>query len=94
MIQIPDTIPFFVFTLILAQVIVNGFGSLFMKEQARNRRACLFLKATEDLINKKLGRIGIYWEHYITSDQVDEKMENILKYLGFDLIINRQYVTI
>ena len=58
---------FYFFTLIFVQMIVNGFGSLYLKEHYRNRRACSFLIAIEELVNRKIEEIGIYWENYITS---------------------------
>ena len=80
----------FLFALIFAQVIINGFGSLFLKEQARNRRACSFLKAIEYLMNKKIGEIGIYWENYITSRLIDKKLR-IADFFKFEISINPQY---
>ena len=68
------TIPF-LSILIFVQIIVSGFGSLYLKEQARNRRACSFQKAIEYLINEKIGEIGVYWENYITSELIDKKFE-------------------
>ncbi len=86
----PEKTVFFLSTLILVQIVVNGFGSLFLKEQARNRRACSFLKAIEYLINKKLGGIGIYWENFITSPLIAEKFKK-MRYIEFDIPINPQY---
>lgn len=75
---IKNTNPFlFLLTLILAQIVVNSFGSLFLWEQCRNRRACSFLRAIEYLINKEMRKIGIYWENFIVSSNIDA--------------INRQY---
>jgi len=71
----PDNLFLFSFTLILAQLVVNSFGSLFLWEQCRNRRACSFLRAIEYLINKEIRKIGIYWESYIISYLVTEKKE-------------------
>ncbi|MGD2249744.1 MAG: hypothetical protein PVF58_15150 [Candidatus Methanofastidiosia archaeon] len=96
----------FLVGLLFAQVLINGFGSLFMKEQARNRRACSLLKAIEYLINEKIGEIGIIWENYITSSLIDKKKEEVkdidfnfimkcmkdcVKFIRFDIPINRQY---
>jgi predicted dehydrogenase len=76
--------------LLFAQVIVNGFGSLFLMEQSRNRRACSFEKAIERLINKKLGEIGVYWEHYIVSRLIRGK-KSLREYIASDIPINKQY---
>lgn len=76
--------------LILAQTITINFGSLFLKEQARNRRACSFQKAIEYLINKKIKGIGIYWENYITSKLVNKKISK-WEYFKLRIPINREY---
>jgi predicted dehydrogenase len=76
--------------LIFAQVVVNGFGSLFLMEQSRNRRACSFEKAIERLISKKLGEIGLYWEHYIVSHLIKGK-KSLREYIASDIPINKQY---
>ena len=73
--------PFFLLALVFAQVIICGFGSLFLKEQARNRRACSFLNALEHLINEKIGEIGIYWENYIVSDFIERYPINLQYYI-------------
>ena len=88
--QIDFKDPPFLFALVVLQVIISSFGSLFLKEQARNRRACSFLKATEHLINEKIGEIGIYWENYITSELIARKI-NRIEYINFNLPVNRQY---
>lgn len=80
----------FLFTLIIVQIIISSFGSLFLKEQARNRRACSFLKAIEYLINEKIGEIGVYWENYITSELIAKKIEKA-EYVNFNIPINPQY---
>jgi predicted dehydrogenase len=82
--------PVFLFLLILAQVVINSFGSLFLKEQARNRRACSFLRALEYLISEKIGEICIYWENYITCPLIDKKID-FLQYFKFRIPINCQY---
>lgn len=81
---------FLLFILIFVQIIVNEFGSLFLKEQARNRRACSFQRAIEYIINKKIGGIGIYWENYITSKLIAGKMK-WWEYFGYEIPINPQY---
>ncbi len=81
---------FFLFLLVFAQVIICGFGSLFLKEQARNRRACSFLRALEYIISEKIGEIGIYWENFIVSPLIDKKI-NMLEHLMFEIPVNPQY---
>jgi hypothetical protein len=76
--------------LIFAQVIANGFGSLFLMEQSRNRRACSFLKAIEYLINEEIGEICIYWENYIVSKLIEKKIGKE-EYVKFNIPITRQY---
>ena len=78
----PTKHPLLLFLLVFAQVIICGFGSLFLKEQARNRRACSFLRALEDIINKKIGEIGIYWENFITSTFIEDYPINPQYYLN------------
>ena len=80
----------FLLLLILAQIFVNGFGSLFLKEQARNRRACSFLRGVEHIINEKIGEIGIYWENFIVSPLIHKKMTK-RDYFGFKIPVNPQY---
>lgn len=80
----------FLLLLILAQIYVNGFGSLFLKEQARNRRVCSFLRGLEHIINEKIGEIGIYWENFIVSPLIDKKIAK-RDYFGFKIPVNPQY---
>lgn len=84
--ELPDLLLLLVFI----QIVANGFGSLFLKEQARNRRACSFQKAIEYIINKKIGGIGIYWENYITSKLITVEI-NRRDYFGYSIPINREY---
>jgi len=85
-----DKTIFFLFILIFVQIIVCGFGSLYLKEQARNRRACSFQKAIEHLINEKIGEIGVYWENYITSELIAKEKEGI-DYFKFNIPVNPEY---
>lgn len=85
-----DKTIFFLFILIFVQIIVCGFGSLYLKEQARNRRACSFQKAIEYLINEKIGEIGVYWENYITSELIAKEKEGI-DYFKFNIPVNPEY---
>lgn len=82
-------IPFLV-ALNFAQVIICGLGSLFLREQARNRRACSFQKAIEYIINQKIGGTGIYWENYITSPLIEKEI-GFWDYFKLDIPINREY---
>lgn len=90
---------FFLFLLVFAQIIICGFGSLFLKEQARNRRVCSFLKALEDLINSKIGEIGIYWENFITSTFINKYPINPQYYLnrllgvGLPIFLSNLFIT-
>ncbi|MBU7013003.1 MAG: hypothetical protein HXS46_20155 [Theionarchaea archaeon] len=80
----------FLAALTFAQVIVCGIGSLFLREQARNRRACSFQKAIEYIINRKIGETGIYWENYITSPLIEKKI-GFWNHFKPDIPINREY---
>ncbi len=80
----------FLAALTFAQVIVCGIGSLFLREQARNRRACSFQKAIEYIINRKIGETGIYWENYITSPLIEKKI-GFWDHFNPDIPINREY---
>ena len=82
-------IPFLV-ALNFAQVIICGLGSLFLREQARNRRACSFQKAIEYIINQKIGKTGIYWENYITSSLIEKEI-GFWNYFKTNIPINREY---
>jgi predicted dehydrogenase len=87
--DVEKTIAFFL-VLVFLQVLVSGFGSLFLKEQARNRRACSFLKAIEYIINERIGEVSIYWENYITSHLIAKK-SNWKDFFKFEIPVNPQY---
>jgi hypothetical protein len=95
----PNKYPLLLFLLVFAQVIICGFGSLFLKEQARNRRACSFLRALEDVINNKIGEIGIYWENFITSPFLNKYPINPQYYLnrllsvGLPIFLSNLFIT-
>jgi predicted dehydrogenase len=80
----------FLLVLVFLQVLVSGFGSLFLKEQARNRRACSFLKAIEYIINERVGEVSIYWENYITSHLIAKKSK-WRDFFKFEIPVNPQY---
>lgn len=81
----------FLLTLVMVQVIICGFGSLFLKEQARDRRTCSFLRAIEYLINEKIGETGIYWENYIALKFVKEKL-SLKNFFGSSISPNLEYL--
>ena len=87
--DVEKTVAFFL-VLVFLQVLVSGFGSLFLKEQSRNRRACSFLKAIEYIINERIGEISIYWENYITSHLIAKKSK-WRDFFKFEIPVNPQY---
>jgi predicted dehydrogenase len=82
-------IPVFL-VLLFIQATVNAFGSLFLKEQCRIRRACSFQKVIEFLIDERIGKLGMYWQSYLTSPLLNEE-KKWTDYFKFKIPINKQY---